>query len=578
MRKITLLIALFFLCTITITAQQKKYVSYETKRGETLKSIAKYYNLSTRDLSKLNPGVSKRPAMGTVIIVPNKNYGKTITKVVSETPKGYIVKPKETLFGISKKFGISIDELKAANPTLTDGLKIGMELVIPKPTIAQVQDSVNYVMHTVVKDDTLYNLTKRFDVTEADLNQLNPTLAEGLKLGMLLKIKPIAPTLIEDLNSQDSVVVFIENIQFSKKIKLALILPYQLNKLQDSLIEQSFEKSNSILNITTDFHLGAAMAIDSLRRKGLNIDVSYFDSENSNQKLQRIINSNDHFSDTNLIIGPLYFNKAHWVAKQTKAKVIVPVFSKKQHSLNSANLVKSAPNTEVYQEKLMKHLEAIYNGENILVVNDGKAETQTQLKQIVNKLKTFDSIQTISIIKPKEGYIDRRVFSKKLDSTTKNFVILISNENVTTSTTVNNLKGFTEKIDIDLFSLNKGKNFDTLDNSFLGKLNFIYPTSTFINTENQLTTNFYNAYYKKNYAYPSKYAIRGFDVTYDAIVRFASCEEKKDGDAIQQCFNEERSTRVSSIFGYTKNTFGSLENNQVILIQYNEDLTTKIIE
>lgn len=594
MKKITLLIALFFLCTIAITAQQKKYISYEIKRGETLKSIAKTYKLSTRDLSKLNPGVSKKPAMGTIIIVPNKNYGKTITNVISETPKGYIVKPKETLFGISKKFGISIDELTAVNPALTDGLKIGMELVIPEPTIAQVQDSINYVMHTVVKDDTMFNLTRRFDVTENELNQLNPTLTEGLKLGMLLKIKQIDPILIEDLNSQDSVAVFIENLQFDRKIKLAVILPYQLNKLQDSLIDQSFEKSNSILNIATDFHLGAVMAIDSLKRKGLKIDVSYFDSENSNQKLQRILKANDHFSDTDLIIGPLFFDKAHNVAKQTKAKVIAPIFSKKQYSLNSANLIKSAPNTEVYQEKLLKHIETSYNGENILVVNDGKAETQTQLWQIVSKLKAFDSIKNISVIKPKEGYIDREIFSKNLDSTTKNLVILISDENVTTSTTVNNLKGFAENIDIDLFSLNKGKNFDNIDNSFLGKLNFVYPTSTFFNTEDRLTTSFYNAYYKKNYAYPSKYAIRGFDVTYDAIVRFASYEEvveEKTGleeaqevvldeqdESIKQSFSEERSTRVSSVFGYTKNAFGSLENNQVILIQYNEDLTTKIIE
>ncbi len=556
--------------TVITFAQEKKYISYEIKKGETLKSIAKNYNLSTRDLAKLNPGVSRKPALGTVIIVPNKNYGK-VTTVVKKEDNLYKVQPKETLFGISKKHGITIEELKAANPTLSDGLKIGMNLVIPKPAATQLKDTINYVLHKVIKDDTVFNLTKRYNVSKEALYLLNPVLKNGLKLGMLLKIKPIEVEEIEEIPS-DSLVVFEEKLILSKEIKVALLLPYQLNKLNDSIVEESFAKSNSLVNIATDFHLGAKMAIDSLKRKGLKINVSYFDTENSNQKLQLLLSRNQNFNTTDVIIGPLFFDKAHWVSKRTEAQVIAPLPSKKQDELNATNLIKTAPSRASHQERLLEHMEAAYKGQNVLVINDGTPATQTQLWQMVKKIKNFDSIQNVSVIKPEEGYINRTKFLTKLDSLSNNWVVLISDENVTTSTTINNLKGFADRININLFALNKGKNFDNIDNSFLGKLNFTYPTSEFLNTEDPEISKFYYSFKQQNAAYPSKYAIRGFEVTYDALVRLASSNSVNEG----LTFGE--STRVFSKFNYSKNTLGSFENNGLFLVQYHEDLTTTIFE
>lgn len=574
MKIIKILTFILLFSTVLSFAQEKKYISYEIKKGETLKKIARNYNLSTRDLSRLNPGVRKKPAIGTVIIVPNKNYGK-VTTTVKNKGNLHKVTPKETLFGISKKYGVTIEELTAANPELKNGLKIGMSLAIPKPTLTQLKDSVNYVLHKVIKDDTVFNLTKKYAVTKEELFLLNPVLNDGLKLGMLLKMKPIDSIgePIEGIETTiDSLVIFEENLNLSKKIKVALILPYQLNKLNDSIIEGHFEKSNSLLNIATDFHLGAKMAIDSLRSKGVKIDVSYFDSENSTQKLQVLLSRNQNFNTTDVVIGPLFFDKAHWVSKRTNTNVIAPFQSKKQDKLNANNLVKTAPSKASHQELLLKYLEATYNGENILIINDGKETTKTQLWQIVNKIKHFDSIQTISIIKPEEGYIHRNKFLKNLNPLTNNWVILVSDENVTTSTTINNLKGFAEKIEINLFALNKGKNFDNIDNFFLGKLNFTFTTSEFLNTEDPEISKFYTSFKQQNAAYPSKYAIRGFEVTYDALTRLAS------SDNIDESFYLGESKRVFSKFNYSRNAFGSYENNGLFLVQYNEDLTTTLFE
>lgn len=463
MKKIKLLLLFLFLSNALIFAQQKKYVSYTVKSGETMKSIAKVYHISKRNLLRLNPGVSKKPRPNTVIIVPNKNYGKDIVEIKKVEDNFYIVKPKETLFGISRKFGVTMAELKAANPALKvkEDVKIGMKLVIPEPTITQAKDSINYVLHTVVLDDTIFNLTRRYGVTEENLLNLNPILKEGLKLGMLLKIKPI-----EDVEEKEG--LFSEEIDFDKSLKVVLMLPYQLNKFTDSIRNKSFERSNTLLNYTIDFHLGVAMAIDSLRQKGLTINVTYMDTEKSNYKLQYLVNKND-FSETDVIIGPLFYEKAYWLSKHIKSPVVAPLFSKKQGEMSSGNLIQSSPNIEAYENKLLTYMEEIYRGETIVIVNDEKPENQSKLWRIVNKLKTFDSIQNVTVIKSKDGFISSKIFTKKMDTLAKNWVFLISDDKITTAATVNNLKTYVEDVDVRLFALSKGKNFDNVNNSFLGK-------------------------------------------------------------------------------------------------------------
>lgn len=566
MNKIQLLVLFLFLSISISFAQEKKYVSYATKKGETLKSIAKIYNMSKKDLMRLNPGVSKKPKPNTVIIVPNKNFGKVVPEIKEVDEKHYLVLPKETLFGISRKFGVTIEELKNANPHLENGLKIGMKLTIPKPSVTIAKDSINYVLHTVVKDDTLYNLTKRYQVEEEDLLNLNPLLNEGLKLGMLLKIKPLET--IEEESEQE---LFSEKINFDKELNVVFMLPYQLNKLNDSIRIGSFEKTNSLLNITTDFHLGAQMAIDSLRQKGVKINVTFLDTENSNYKLQYLVTKND-FSKADIVIGPLFFDKAHWVSKRIKAPVIAPLYSKKQDSISKGNLIKSSPDFSVFEDKLLSYMEKSYKGENVVIVNDEKTENQSKLWRIINKIKAFDSIQNVEVIKPKDGYIAKEVFMKKLDTLGKNWVLLISDEIVTTYATINNLKTYAEDVDISLFTITKGRNFENISNNFLGKLNFVYVTSEFLNVDDENVKRFYEKYKSKNYTLPTNYAIRGFDVTYDSLLRIAS------STTFNSALNDGKSQRISAIFDYEKKLFGSFENKGVFLIKYTKDLEAIILE
>ncbi|MCB9202236.1 MAG: LysM peptidoglycan-binding domain-containing protein [Flavobacteriales bacterium] len=105
------------------------------------------------------------------------------------------VEPKETVYGITHRYGITEDELIKANPFLQErSLQIGDELVISKgETTPTAQQNYNpgdddYIYVTIEPKETIYNLTKTYNISEETLRSLNPSLSEGLKIGDIIRI------------------------------------------------------------------------------------------------------------------------------------------------------------------------------------------------------------------------------------------------------------------------------------------------------------------------------------------------------------------------------------------------------
>ncbi len=107
-------------------------------------------------------------------------------------------RPKETLWGIAKKYNVSVDELKKENPSLeSEGLKIGQRISIPSKTAsvaeipvetAQKSTDVEVVVEVQPKE-TKYAIAKKYGITVAELEKQNPFIKGKLPVGYVLKIK-----------------------------------------------------------------------------------------------------------------------------------------------------------------------------------------------------------------------------------------------------------------------------------------------------------------------------------------------------------------------------------------------------
>ena len=115
--------------------------------------------------------------------------------------------------------------------------------------------------------------------------------------------------------------------------------------------------------------------------------------------------------------------------------------------------------------------------------------------------------------------------------------------------------------------MDKGKAFDKIDDNKLARVGFTYVNDRFVDEDSEFTKTFNQQYVAKNNSLPSFYATKGFDITYDILVRLAS------GAPLKETFKKGASYRVESKFNYSKQLFETTQNKGLFILQYNEDLT-----
>ena len=549
MRKFKILIILLFVVIASSCGQQKKYISYTVKKGETLKGIAKRLGIKTKDLLSLNPDIGRKPVSETLIIIPNNEYQQI----------------EEASNPVENNNSIPVsDEVPVAEELMND-----------------------FVLHKVEKGDTFYNLTRAYNVSKAQLNQLNPSIDSlGLQLDMLLKIKPVA--------DEDLLVLYRDTIQENTVVKLAMLLPFRAIEY-DTIDAKDIFKTKKLVNITTDIYLGASVAIDSLHSLGVDIELSVFDTGKKDTKLDSILAVTD-FDNIDAIIGPLYSEEVPKVANRTGVPVVFPVYSKKQKSFSSSKIIKTSADRAIHQEALIDYVLTNYANENILIIGDSSATSIRNSDLIKSRLVQHDSINEALIIYPNEGYIKKHFVINALKPDVGNWVILATDKRDISSDVINSLISLpveepeedeSEEEDekseeesdepemqilpedtvIKVFGISKSSQFDKIDNNKLAKLGFTFTSDTFIDENSPEMQLFHSQYLEKNYAYPSYYATRGFDILFDIGMRLAS------GKKLKETFKQGVSYRLESKFEYSKSLFNISSNHGIYILKYTPDLT-----
>lgn len=604
-------------------AQGKKYATYQVQSGETLQSISKDLKISTDLLLRLNPDIKDEVIANKIIVIPNNNYNKSqdinnfeigvvsgkdiivdgyvyhevlpketlynitsVYKVSSSDLKNhnpfllsyglqigqtlkiplskvenkfndqrfkpYPVQPKETKYSIAKQYGISIDSLEQLNPDIKNGLKINDVILVPDEKLVVNHDAA-FEVHEVQKGETLYSLSKQFDLTQEELIANNPELSLGVKEGMLIKI----PNKIIRNES-----LFADEMGENRHLNIAMMLPFQSN------LDTLNFKNNTLVNISTDFYFGALVAIDSLKKQGLSIDMKVFDTQKSKAVTKKIANESG-LSDTDVIIGPMFLSNLHEIAKNTALNdvLLVSPISEKDHSfIKRRKLVQESPTDEQLTFEMLHYIKNNHSNQKVTIITDNKSEKK--LKSITNKLKLNDSLKDITILKPKKGYINPDKFKTSLDSIHNNWVLLIGSDKVFIADAVHNLGVLPEKFRISLFAFDKSKNFDKIDNNYLARVNFHFPSHSYIDYNADHTKDFISAYKNRFFGMPSKYAMKGFDETYDILMRLSNSVDLT-GQGISE--------RISSKFNYIENTSGSIMNQGVFIVAY-DGLALKKVE
>jgi len=99
-----------------------------------------------------------------------------VTKINQKLHVRYMVEPGETIYGISTRYGVSVSDILELNPELESGLKVGQVINIPyEPTLVKQQKKTddNLIVHKVQPGETLYGLSKKYNISMQDLLKYN---------------------------------------------------------------------------------------------------------------------------------------------------------------------------------------------------------------------------------------------------------------------------------------------------------------------------------------------------------------------------------------------------------------------
>ncbi|MFK8060545.1 MAG: LysM peptidoglycan-binding domain-containing protein, partial [Polaribacter sp.] len=541
-----------FLCILTFTVscgQQKRYIQYKVNKGETMSDIAQKLEMKTANLKRLNPDVNGEPKANSFLVVPEKNLSN-LKKVAKEFP------------------GVENDSISET-----------IELTEEEKKLAEIKEK--FEVYEVKKGDTFFNLKQRFGKTRGELLQLNPELVEGLKLGMVLKIKEIPVEVV--LTEGD---FYNDYIDYQKDLKVALLLPFRTNKYRSDtlLLKEIFASNSRLVNIATDFYLGAEMAIDSLRKKGVAIEFNVYDTgDRRANEVQNIIFSKN-LNDNDVILGPLYSEEAKMVAANVTIPVVYPVYSGDQSGFSSSNIVKTSPEKKVFREELERYIIENFNKRdslvvmdsivqqeypakpgNIIIVSDQKSKS-IQTSRLMQSNLSFSTNAVVNTLQPLDGYIEKSRFLELLKPNEDNWVVIATDDNVIVNDAINSLISLPEETTAKVFTFDKGRAYNNIDNTKLAKVGFTYVSDEFVDETSLGARTFNKQYKKKNNALPSFYATKGFDITYDILIRLAS------GKDLQTTLDEGVSMRVETKFDYRNSTYIP-ENKGLFIVQYNKDLT-----
>lgn len=461
------------------------------------------------------------------------------------------VQPKETVYGISKQYGVSQDTIFYYNKSAISGIKIDQILKFPVPVNEKANSNGNpkdtkqitLKEHTVQEGETLYGISRKYGTTVEEIIAQNPQVKNGLKAGEVIRIpiakseekskgnqeqaskeEPKKPIITEPnkeitLNKQELTTIKKSNdcqdFQTEKKsFRIAFLLPFT-----------SGGKTNT--KIAAEFFGGARVALDSLKNLGLQLEVFVYDtrSKNDSDQVENIL-SKPELKTMDMIIGPLYSANIAPVAEfasSHKIPVVSPFSRSDQLIQYRPYLIKITPDEASVARRTIKYLTTFYPNANYILVDPGTKKDSLMhlnyyhaLKNIAGKDTThfhFTRLRTGGAL----GALRKDV---------KNIIIFPCSREITVKDYLTKINKATEKTDVSIVGTDEWLEFNNIEADYYENLNLHIPTVNFANYLDSANVSFILKYQQLMKTDPDMYAFKGYYVTYQMISMLAKYGEK----------------------------------------------------
>lgn len=394
-------------------------------RGESLYSISKMYKVTIQSIIDLNPGSERGIKAGATLKIPQHYRQKKTkqvkaqtatttpsTKAATQSPATatqtvaqsgqesssvaaegntgdyvyHTINSGETLFSISKKYDIDIETILKLNPGISpNNLKRGSVIRLTPDTKEMhvtIAPQQLYTEYKVRKKETLYSISKKFGTTVDEIKKCNPNIK---------KIK------------QDDIIYIPAGIEYNTVTAENPITSAEINNIYNKLYKSDKkgvisvavilpfmlkqEHPDTKASLYTEYYQGFLMAVDSLKRQGASINVYAYDSEASDATVRNIL-ANPQLKEMDMIIAPDDDNHIKMIADFGLANDInvVNTFSLKNEEVshNAKIFQTNIPHSYLYAEAADRFIRYLGNRKVVFLTHTTE---ESDKKDFVSGLK-----------------------------------------------------------------------------------------------------------------------------------------------------------------------------------------------
>lgn len=567
--------------SITTAQAQSGYFLHTVTKGQSLYSISTMYNVTMEDLIRLNPGCEKQIRAGESLKIPQADSGSNQGK-----PTFHTIQAGETLYQLTLKYNVTVQAICTANPGLSaSNFRIGQVISIPAQTAIQpAKENLSETaaqtssekktdwrdMHKVERKETIFSISRQYGISEEELIAANPELKKGkLKRGSFLFIpypaskQPAKEPEKTPARIPSNEELFAQNKQSFKKIqniKAAVLLPFTEGKNRDEQMRM------------VEYYEGFLMAVDSLKRQGVSVNLYTYDTKGKSDVAQSIL-AKEEMKNMDIIFGPAHAANVKTLAEfaeKNQTRVVVPFSPEveqvfKNPYIYQVNTPQSYLYSEVYEHFLRKFSKA-----NIVFLDAGTGQNEKAefIKGMKNELKTnqvaykhISNSDTLKIL-------------AAIDSTRENIFIPTSGKDLSLTRLIPQLTQIRRSypnVDLHLFGYPEWQtytqdylaSFYELDTYFYSSFytNNLFPAAVRFTQE-------YRRWYSKDMAniFP-KYGMLGFDTGYFFLKGLA-----QEGSQLENNLNRVQVTPIQTGFKFERvNNWGGFINRKVFFVHLTKD-------
>ncbi|MBS2213236.1 LysM peptidoglycan-binding domain-containing protein [Carboxylicivirga mesophila] len=628
------------------SAIEEGYHLHKVAPKETLYAIGRKYDVDIRDIIKHNKGLeSGILSVGSYVRVPVKKADeeKVVEPQLVDGSEDAIyiyhkIKSGETLYSISEKYNARSQDVIVANSSINaNDLPLGYLVRIPKASIRQAKKQDPFkdavlIDHKIRKRESLYDVEKTYGVPAELIEKVNTSSGIDLndwRKGMIIKVP--SKKWVEDYYESIRIVETDEaesgtedTFAFEKQacdtydysiskpsIAVAVLLPFNFEATNainytfeevdgDTIqVENEKRKLSNRSKVFVEFYQGTLLALDALKKEGVNVDLFVYDTAPDSNKVKQILNKPE-LRHADLIIGPAYSSNLKLVSDFSRVNNIPMVYplstSNSELENNPLLFQANAPDTLMIDIMAQKMIQQSMGKRLVMIRTESKDNVfEQKLSQLIRDKvywESFKNGQVPDFVEYNFKQDDLVSMERMFANDKENAVIIPSMEEAQVNRIITTVKGAADKTKtpVTLWGLPEWMKYNTINPEDIHKLNghiFSYYAVDYTDTINNERINTYRSWFGTEpmaispffqtasvNSNLSRYSLWGHDVTYYFVTAL-----RNYGANFTHCIQHHQPHTIQSKLDFVRMAnWGGFFNRGLYVVKFNPDYEVTIEE